>query len=55
MERIWVKAYPEGVPADIKTAYATIRDFFAINRAVRRFVFEKRVRFKPMRVRFGLD
>ncbi len=30
MERIWLKSYPEGVPADINpTAYASIGDFFA--------------------------
>ncbi len=30
MERIWLKSYPEGVPADIDpTAYASIGDFFA--------------------------
>ena len=32
MERIWLKSYPEGVPADINpTAYASIGDFFAAN------------------------
>ena len=32
MERIWLKSYPEGVPADINpTAYASIGDFFATN------------------------
>jgi long-chain acyl-CoA synthetase len=30
MERIWLKSYPEGVPADINpTAYASLGDFFA--------------------------
>jgi long-chain acyl-CoA synthetase len=30
MERIWLKSYPEGVPADIKpTAYGSIGDFLA--------------------------
>ncbi len=30
MERIWLKSYPEGVPADINpTAYASLADFFA--------------------------
>ncbi len=30
MERIWLKSYPEGVPADINpTAYRSIGDFFA--------------------------
>ncbi len=30
MERIWLKSYPEGVPADVNpTAYASIGDFFA--------------------------
>ncbi len=30
MDRIWLKSYPEGVPADINpTAYASIGDFFA--------------------------
>ena len=33
MERIWLKSYPEGVPADINpTAYASIGDFFAAKR-----------------------
>src|SRR5208283_4083414 len=32
MERIWLKSYPDGVPADINpTAYASIGDFFAAN------------------------
>ena len=32
MERIWLKSYPEGVPADINPAsYASIGDFFAAN------------------------
>ena len=32
MERIWLRSYPEGVPADINpTAYASIGDFFAAN------------------------
>ena len=32
MERIWLKSYPEGVPADVNpTAYASIGDFFAAN------------------------
>ena len=32
MERIWLKSYPEGVPADIDPiAYASIGDFFAAN------------------------
>ena len=32
MERIWLKSYPEGVPADINpTAYSSIGDFFAAN------------------------
>ncbi len=32
MERIWLKSYPEGVPADINpTVYASIGDFFAAN------------------------
>ena len=30
MERIWLKSYPEGVPADINpTAYGSLGDFFA--------------------------
>jgi long-chain acyl-CoA synthetase len=30
MERIWLKSYPDGVPADINpTAYASLGDFFA--------------------------
>ena len=32
MERIWLKSYPGGVPADINpTSYASIGDFFAAN------------------------
>ena len=32
MERIWLKSYPEGIPADINpTAYASIGDYFAAN------------------------
>ena len=32
MERIWLKSYPQGVPADINpTAYASIGDFLAAN------------------------
>ncbi|HZZ63003.1 MAG TPA: AMP-binding protein [Roseiarcus sp.] len=32
MERIWLKSYPEGVPADVNpTAYASIGEFFAAN------------------------
>src|SRR5579871_761844 len=32
MERIWLKSYPEGVPAEINpTAYSSIGDFFAAN------------------------
>ena len=32
MERIWLKSYPEGVPADINpTSFASIGDFFAAN------------------------
>ena len=30
MERIWLKSYPEGAPADINpAAYASLGDFFA--------------------------
>jgi len=32
MERIWLKSYPEGVPADVNpTAYASIGDLFVAN------------------------